>query len=208
MKKQLLSAVMVCALGVVGCGDEQPMGPGTDTGPKYNTPDKVRTFLEGKTMVMEGSNIPTWPNGINEDLLFDPSTQCYNKVTMQVASGNLIVTSVRATIEGTTTQRTLGNCNRGLIRDTLSPFTSTILNIENVKEDGSCFDITVTFGGLSFTQEGRGVISQDGTQVKLELFFQGAATGHRCVDGAVGSKTVKSGGADFPGDAVQTYVVQ
>ncbi|HZI03508.1 MAG TPA: hypothetical protein VEZ71_05770, partial [Archangium sp.] len=111
MKKQLLSAVMLCTLGVVGCGEE-PMGPTPDTGPKYNTADKVRTFLEGKTLVMEGNNIPTSPNGISEDLLFDPSTQCYNKVTMQVASGNISVTSVRAVVEGTSTQGTLGNCNR------------------------------------------------------------------------------------------------
>jgi len=207
MKKQLLSAVMLCTLGVVGCGEE-PMGPTPDTGPKYNTADKVRTFLEGKTLVMEGNNIPTSPNGISEDLLFDPSTQCYNKVTMQVASGNISVTSVRAVVEGTSTQGTLGNCNRDNIRDTLAPFTSSILNIENVKEDGTCFDITVTFGGLGFSQEGRGLITQDGTQVKLELYFGGAATGHRCADGAVGAKTVKQRGADFTGEAVQTYVIQ
>lgn len=208
MKKQLLSAVMLCTLGLMGCGDDKTgtTNPPPDTGPKYNTADKVRTFLEGKTLVMEGANIPAYPNGINEDLLYDPSTQCYNKVTIQVANSNFTVTSVRAVVEGTSTQGTVGNCNRANIRDTLPPFTSTTVSIDNVKEDGTCFDVTATYNG--FTQEGRGLITQDGTQVKMELYFSGLATGHRCADGAVGAKTVKIRGVDFTGDAVQTYVVQ
>ncbi|HLM47223.1 MAG TPA: hypothetical protein VK458_25370 [Myxococcaceae bacterium] len=205
MKKQLLSAVMLCTLGVVGCGEDNA-GPVVDTGPKYNTPDKVRTFLEGKTLVMEGANIPSHPNGISENVLFDPSTQCYNKVTMLVASGNLQVTSVRAVIEGATTQGSTGTCNRAMVRDTLAPFTSTTLNIENVKSDGTCFDITATYNG--FAQEGRGVVTQDGTKVQLELFFSGQATGHRCVDGAVGAKTITTSRGAFTGNAVQTYAVQ
>jgi hypothetical protein len=205
MKKQLLSAVMLCTLGVVGCGEDNA-GPVVDTGPKYNTADKVRTFLEGKTLVMEGDNIPSHPNGINENVLFDPSTQCYNKVTMVVGGGNLQVTSVRAVIEGATTQGSVGDCNRTMVRDTLAPFTSTTLNIENVKTDGTCFDITASYNG--FAQEGRGLVTQDGMKVQLELYFSGQATGHRCVDGAVGAKTVKQGGKDFTGNAVQTYAVQ
>lgn len=203
MKKKLLSAVVLCTLGLVGCG-EDTTGPGNeDTGPKYNTADKVLTYLEGKSMVMEGANIPSHPNGINEDFLYDPSTQCYNKVTMRMAAGNFAVTSVRAVVEGTSTQGTLGDCNRDNVRDTLE-FTSVAVLVENVKEDGSCFDITVTYNG--FSQQGRGQISQDGTKVKMELYF--AAEGHRCADGDLGASTVKMNGADFTGNAVQTYVIQ
>ncbi|OJT21289.1 hypothetical protein BO221_26025 [Archangium sp. Cb G35] len=215
MKKQLLSAVVLCALSVVGCEEDLTPTPdagttdtdaGTDAGTeiKYNTADKVFTFLEGKTMVMEGANIPSHPNGINENLLYDPSTQCYNKVTMQMASRNLTVTSVRAVVEGASGQGSVGDCNRDNIRDTLAPFVSTVVNIENVKEDGTCFDITATFNG--FSQSGRGLISQDGTKVQLELYF--AATGHRCADGAVGANTVKLNGNAFTGNAIQTYVIQ
>jgi hypothetical protein len=126
---------------------------------------------------------------------------------MQMAARNFTVTSVRAVVEGATNQGSVGNCNRSNIRDTLAPFTSTIVAISNVKQDGSCFDITVTFGGLGFSQEGRGLISQDGTKVQLELYFSGVV-GHRCTDGAVGEKTVKRNNATLPGNSVQTYVVQ
>lgn len=210
MKKQLLSAVMLCTLGLVGCpgpnNNNPDAGTGSDAGvePKYNTASKIFTYLEGKTMVMQGDNIPSHPNGISENLLFDPSTQCYNKVTMTMAAQNLSVTSVRAVVEGATNPGDIGDCNRDNIRDTLAPFTSTVVNIENVKEDGSCFDITATYNG--FSQSGRGMITEDGSTVNLELYF--SATGHRCADGAVGAPTVKLNGADFTGDAVQTYIVQ
>jgi hypothetical protein len=208
MKKQLLSAVMLCALGVVGCGEDNPNPtPPIDTGPKFNTEDKVFNHLEGKTMLMEGENIPDTPNGISEDLLIDPVTQCYNKVTMQMGARNLTVASVTAVVEGTSTQRTFGDCNRNNIRDTLAPFTSTIVAISNVKEDGSCFDITVTFGGRGFSQEGRGLITQDGTMLQLELYFPGAV-GHRCADGAVGAKTVTQQSGPVTGNTVQKYVIQ
>jgi hypothetical protein len=204
MKKQLLSAVMLCTLGVVGCG-EDTTGPTTDTGPKYNTADKVRTYLEGKTMVMEGNNIPTDPNGINENVLADPITQCYNKVTMRMAAGQLTVSSVRAVVENPQGQFNIGDCNRDNVRDTVE-FTSTNVNIENARPDGTCFDITATYVG--FAQEGRAKIAQDGKTMELELYFQGFATGHRCADGDVGAKTVKQRGVAFAGNAVQTYVIQ
>ncbi|HZH79310.1 MAG TPA: hypothetical protein VEY88_25045 [Archangium sp.] len=208
MKKQLLSAVMLCTLGVVGCGEDNPNPtPPVDTGPKYNTEDKVFNHLEGKTMVMEGENIPDTPNGISEDVVFGDATQCYNKVTMQMGARNLTVTSVRAVIEGATGNPPVGNCNRANIRDTLAPFTSTIVAISNVKEDGSCFDITVTFGGRGFSQEGRGLVSQDGKMLQLELYFPGAL-GHRCADGAVGAKTVRQNNRDITGNTVQKYVIQ
>jgi len=197
MKKKLLSAVMLCALGLVGCGEDTTGPDVEDTGPKYNTADKVKTHLEGKTMVMEGANIPTHPNGYDEDVNYGSATQCYNKVTMQVAGGNFAVTSTLATVQDS-------GCDH-VAAGELS-FTSTTVLVENVKEDGSCFDITVTYNG--FGQEGRAQISQDGTTAKLELFFTGQATGHRCADGDVGAQTVTLGGNAFNGNAVQTYTLQ
>jgi hypothetical protein len=203
MKKKLLSAVMLCAMGVVGCGDDPNNNP--DTGPKYNTPDKVNTYLEGKTLTMTGANIPSHPNGFDEHVNYGQATQCYNTVTMVVSGGNYAVTSKLGTLLGASTVGSRGTCDRGAQSGELS-FTSTVILVENVKEDGSCFDFTATYNG--FGQEGRGQISQDGKTLKLELFFANQATGHRCASGAVGARTVKLNGADFTSDAVQTYTIQ
>ena len=197
MKKKLLSAVVLCTLGLVGCGEDTTDPGNEDTGPKYNTADKVKTHLEGKTMVMEGTNIPSHPNGYSEDVNYGSATQCYNKVTMQVAGGNFSVTSTLATVQDT-------GCDHVAAGELA--FTSTAVLVENVKEDGSCFDITVSYNG--FGQEGRGQISQDGTTAKLELFFTGQATGHRCADGALRSQSVTLSGTAFTGTAVQTYTLQ
>ena len=204
MKKQLLSAVVVCALGAVGCGEEPVVPTPVDPGPNYNTESKVRTFLEGKTLVMTGANIPSHPNGLDEDVDYGPSSQCYNKVTIGVGGGNFNVSSVRARIENPTGTPPKGDCNHANVLDTVN-FASTGYAVPFVKDDGSCFDVTVTYTG--FSQEGRAQISQDGKTVKMELYFQGVL-GHRCADGAVGDKTVKRGGTAFTGNAVQVYAVQ
>jgi uncharacterized lipoprotein NlpE involved in copper resistance len=197
MKKKLLSAMMLCTLGLVGCGEEHDHDHDHDTEVKYNTADKVKTYLEGKTMVMEGANIPSHPNGFSEDVNYGSATQCYNKVTMRMAGGNFSVTSTMATVQDT-------GCDH-VAAGELS-FTSTAILVENVKADGSCFDITVTYNG--FSQEGRGQISQDGKTAKLELFFSGQATGHRCAAGTVGAQTVTLNSNAFTGNAVQTYTIQ
>ncbi|HYO67111.1 MAG TPA: hypothetical protein VEU33_13640 [Archangium sp.] len=202
MRKQLLSAVMLCALGVVGCGEE-PTGPGTDTGPKYNTADKISTYLEGKTLVMEGNNIPTHPNGFSEDLNLGAATQCYVKVTMTVAGGNYRVISDQGTLRDTNGVR---DCDR-TVKSGQTDFTSTGVLIENVRADGTCFDVTYTYP--SFKQVGRGQLSQDGKTLKLELFFENQATGSRCANGDVGAAgVIVNGAALAAGAAVQTYIVQ
>jgi hypothetical protein len=203
MKKMLMSAVMLCALGAVGCGDDTGGGP-DETGPKYNTPEKLATFFEGKTMVMQGDNIPSHPNGFSEDVDYGPASQCYSKVTLTVAGGNYTAVSIKGTWRDTASGAK--DCDHSAPAGEAGNFTSRAVLIENVAADGSCFDVTYTYPG--FKQEGRGVVSQDGKTVKMELFFEGAATGHRCAAGTVGARTVKVGGNDFTGNAVQTYVVQ
>lgn len=203
MKKQLLSAVMLCTLGLAGCGDDTT-GPGTDTGPKYNTADKISTYLEGKTMVMEGANIPSHPNGYSEDLSLGAATQCYVKVNMSVAGGNYRVQSDLGTLRDTGTAG-VKECDHTTTSGQ-TDFTSTAVLIENVAQDGSCFDVTFTYP--SFKQVGRGQVSQDGKTLKVELFFENQATGARCASGGVGASGVTLNGKPFTSNAVQTYAIQ
>src|SRR5688572_4935687 len=87
MKKKLLSAVVLCALGFVGCGGDDG-GNQPPPVPTFNTADAIRNWVEGKKLVMEGANIPSHPNGYDEDVNYGSATQCYTKVEMNVASGN------------------------------------------------------------------------------------------------------------------------
>ncbi|NVJ27056.1 MULTISPECIES: hypothetical protein [Myxococcus] len=201
MKKKLLSAVMVCALGLVGCGDDgdDDKDPPVEA-PKLNSSANILAFLEGKSMLMTGANIPSHPNGFSEDVDFGASSQCYKSVTMSVAGGNFKVDSIPGTI-------TDGVCNHEAAKNPLS-FTSNTVLIENVASDGSCFDVTFTFpGGL--VQEGRGGFTADQKTLKLEIFFKNQSTGSRCANGAVGtSSSVTLNGQPFTGNAVQTYAIQ
>jgi hypothetical protein len=81
-----------------------------------------------------------------------------------------------------------------------------VVLIENVRDNGECFDFTITFPG--FGQEGRGKIEEDGSEMTLELFFKDRATGHRCDDGDVGDRTVTASGVAFAGDARQIYAIE
>jgi predicted small lipoprotein YifL len=207
MKKQLWSAVMLCTMALVGCGEETPVTnppANTDTGPK-NTQAKINAALVGKTLTMTGEDIPSHPNGLDEDVDYAQATQCYHAVSMTVVNENTYaVVSELGTLRNVSNGR--GECDHSPTPNRLE-FTSSGVAIENVKEDGSCFDVTYSFpGGL--VQEGRGQVSQDGKTLKLELYFQYLATGHRCADGAVGSNSVIIKGAPFTGNAVQTYRIQ
>ncbi|WP_257459314.1 hypothetical protein [Archangium lipolyticum] len=205
MKKQLLSAVMLCALGLGGCGDDTTPNPGnnTNTGPKYNAADKISTYLEGKTLVMTGNDIPSHPNGYSEDLDLGQGTQCYVLVTMTVAGGDYRVISDLGTLRETSPG--VRKCDR-TTKSGQSDFTTQTVLIENVREDGSCFDVTYNFG--IFKQLGRGQVSQDGKTLKVELYFENQATGSRCADGDVGAPTVIFNKQPFTGNAVQTYTIQ
>ena len=173
--------------------------------PSYDTAAKIEAFLEGKTVVMEGADIPAFPNGYDEDVNFGSATQCYKKVTMAIASGNYNVTSELGTLNNAPNQGDKGECDHDTKSNEVS-FASTVAKVENVAADGSCYDFTATYTG--FAQEGRGCITPDGKKLVLELYFKDQATGHRCADGAVGAATVTLNGNAFSGDSKQIYVIQ
>lgn len=220
------NTILVCALmavgGLVACGSPMSTtdagtgggsGSGSDAGTgggggsttlDFSTSAKISAYLEGKTMVMTGADIPTSPNGFNENLNFGANTQCYQKVSIATLAGNFNVTSDLGTLNANADGGIVGMCDRTTKSNT-SSFTSTAVLIENVSNNGECFDITATYTG--FSQQGRGKISADGKTVTLELFF--AATNHRCADGAVGASGVmlstQNGPVAFTGNAQQVY---
>jgi hypothetical protein len=203
MKKNLMLAAAVA--GLVGCGSTTTTDAGVDAGTTldFSTPVKIVDYLEGKTMVMTGTDIPTSPLGFSENLYLAAATQCYNKVSIQTLAGNFIVTSDLGQLNRPD-GGVVGTCDRTVKAATVA-FTSSALLIEHVANNGGCFDITATYTG--FKQEGRAKISADGKTVTMELYF--AALGHRCADGAVGSGGVtvvtSAGSVAFTGNAQQVY---
>ena len=195
MKKYIIAL----ALALAACG-----GDDGDNDVELNTAASIHTYLDGKTWVMTGSNIPSHPNGFNEDTNFGASSQCYATVTMAFAAQNVMVTSVLGLISGAANVGETGTCTHAG-GGTLM-FNSTNILIENVQGNAACFDFTATYTG--FSQEGRGKISADGNTLTLELFFAGQATGHRCAAGAVGAQTVTLNANAFTGNAQQVYVRQ
>lgn len=169
----------------------------------YDTAAKINAYLEGKTLTMAGADIPSDPNGYNENVNFGQATQCYNKTVMMPAAAAWHVESTLGTLSNAPNTGDVGTCEHDKPGTTVM-FDSTAILVENVSAD--CFDFTATYVG--FGQEGRGSISADGKVLKLEIFFKDQATGHRCGDGAVGAKSVKLSGADFAGNAVQTYQIK
>lgn len=170
-----------------------------DMGTSLMTEAEIKAFLEGKTMVMAGMDIPTEPNGFNENLNLGAATQCYNSSTIVVMGGQFQVTSMLGTIANMM-------CDRDTVSATAGPFTSTALTLSNIMGNAECFDVDAAYTG--FAQEGRARIAADGTTVEMELFFMGQATGHRCADGMVGATGVTLMGMPFSGNAVQTYRIQ
>jgi hypothetical protein len=186
-----------------GAGSTGSTGTGGTVENPYTTAEKINAYLDGKTLTMAGADIPTDPNGYNENYNFATATQCYNQVVMKPSSALWHVESTLGTLNGAPNKGDKGTCDHAAAGMMLS-FDSTAILIENVSE--SCFDFTATYVG--FGQEGRGKIAADGKTVSLELYFKDQATGHRCADGAVGAQTVKVSGADFKGNAVQVYQIK
>jgi len=203
MKKKLMTAVVLGALSLVGCGSDTTT-PQTPAVPKFDTEANIRNYLEGKVLTMEGDNIPGYPNGLDEDVNYGSATQCYQKVQITVSGGNFHVNSNLATLRDAPAVLNKGTCDHAAILGTQN-FDSTSFLVENVSADTSCFDITVTYAG--FKQVGRGKLAADGKMLTLELYFDGKASGYTCKDGAVGSQTVTANSAPFTGNAQQVYVV-
>lgn len=186
-----------------GTGGESTGGTGGGSGVVLDTPEKINAFLEGKKLTMSGDQIPSHPNGFNENVNLGSATQCYSKVEISVAAGTWNVNSDLGTLKNAPMQGDTGMCDHAAVAGNVM-FSSTAVAIDNAA--ATCFDITVTYNG--FTQEGRGRFSSDAKALDLELFFGGQAANHRCGDGAVGDKTVKLNGMDFTGDAVQSYTIE
>jgi len=216
MKRSLLT---IGVLSAVACSKPPLAGDaGADTAVDagavldFSTGRKVLTFLEGRTLVMAGHDIPTYPFGISEVFDLGPETQCYRAVTIRVTNG-----AFDSTVEaGQLAALPDGGlaCDHTATTST-SIFTSRAVLIDNVADNGGCFDVTVDNG--TFGEEGRGRMAPDGTLVTLELYFRGKASRHRCEDGAVGSQVdliigspgTGAGKVAHPlGDTLQVYRIQ
>lgn len=190
-----LLALALCGAPLMGCDDGEDdtadMGAeGEGEGESFENAAAIEGYLEGKTLVMTGDDIPTDPNGFNENADLGPNTQCYNRVELTFGGGAFSLNTTLGTLEG-------DMCNRDAANgDLMFATTAHIVN-----GNGECFDIDLTFAG--FGQEGRGMITAD--TLSLELFFMGQAANHRCADGAVGSGGIVLNGNPFEGDAVQVF---
>lgn len=172
---------------------------------RFGSPSRIGAYLDGKTLTMSASAVPSHPNGYDENVNFGQATQCYHQVKMAPLAGRYTVTSQLGTLVGAPNTGDTGSCDRSTMAAELS-FDSTAALVDNVKGDGECFDFTITYPG--FGQEGRGSLQDGGSTLVLELFFKDTAIGHRCDDGMVGDPTVTLSQAAFTGDARQTYEVQ
>ncbi|RYZ40892.1 MAG: hypothetical protein EOO71_14165 [Myxococcaceae bacterium] len=204
MKKTLWSAMMLCTLGLSGCGDDATETP-QDNQPKLDTPSNILAFLEGKTLVMEGDNIPSHPLSLDEDINWGSASQCFQKVTIGVGGNNFHVSSIPGTIrESSGVGQPGSTCDHAAPQNALV-FDSKAVTLSNIAADGSCFEVLVDYG--SFKQEGRASFSSDKKKLSMELYFEARATGWHCADGAVGAKTVSVSGVAFTGNSVQAYVI-
>jgi hypothetical protein len=198
MKKLIASTVAALALAACGSSD-----PAVTPPPTLTSAAAITTYLNGKTMLMTGADIPTHPNGFNQNMNLAASTQCYKSTSISIAAGTWNVTSQLGTLNGAPTLYSVGTCDRTTAFGSPLTFSSSTVLIENVSGNATCFDVTVTYTG--FSQEGRAAFSADGKTLRMELFFGGQATGHRCASGAVGAAGVTLNAAAFTGNAVQTY---
>src|SRR5262245_47533492 len=86
-------------------------GTGGSTGTVLDSTDKINAYLEGKTLTMSGDQIPTHPNGYDENVNFGSATQCYSKVTIGIMAGTWNVSSDLGTLNGAPNQGETGMCD-------------------------------------------------------------------------------------------------
>jgi hypothetical protein len=204
--RSMLSTIAVLSVAASACdGEDIVVNPDkineTST---FGTSSKITSYLEGKTLTMQGQQIPSHPNGYDEDINFGQATQCYHSVSMSPMAGRFHIVSQLGTLMNAPDPGTRGECDHDTMAAELT-FDSTAALVENVRDDGACFDFTITFPG--FAQEGRGSLSEDGKTLVFELFFKDQAIGHRCADGDVGSGSITLKQMPFSGDARQTYSI-
>ncbi|MEL6546408.1 MAG: hypothetical protein AAFQ82_17410 [Myxococcota bacterium] len=196
-KLMLLAGATALVLSLAACGDDEETD-NTNTNNNNNNSQAldfssqtaILSFLDGKTMVMEGANVPAG--------LKIPITGCIDRTEIDIVSETLTVTSDVGAVVGDACDFTSVS--------TADSFVSTAVSFTNVASDGSCFDVEITYPGLA--QEGRGAINADGTEFLFEVFAVNTFGGIRCSDGNPGDDTVTFGGNATPTDVLQTYVIQ
>lgn len=171
----------------------------------FGTGRKILAYLEGKTMVMTGPDIPSSPNGLSEAFDLGANTQCYRAITLRMTEGAFTSTVERGRLVPPA-DGGAAFCDHTVTTGT-AMYNSKAVLVDNVQDNGQCFDITIDY--TTFGEEGRGTMSPDGGSVTLELYYRGKATQHRCEDGPVGAPTVHLlvGGAPVPfsGDSLEVY---
>lgn len=173
---------------------------------RFTTSADILAFLEGVTLVEEGSNIPSHPQGYSEDVNYGSATQCYSRVTVEVRRGQVHQQLVLGRLDGAPSVGSTGTCNHAVAVQQLD-VSSTALELRNIQGDAECFDIDIVYSGYGL--QGRGRIVPGAREVQLEIYFQDQATGMRCADGPVGApRTVQLNGMPFTGDAVQRFDVR
>jgi hypothetical protein len=199
-------ALFAFPLLAAACGSDPGFSEVDPSGSEVtlDTPAKIEGFLDGRSLVMEGTGIPTHPNGFLADVNLEQATQCYHRVEMLLSGANFSVKSALGTLNGAPNKGDVGQCDEAATSNELS-FSSVSHAVENVQGDAECFDFTVSYAG--FSQEGRGAIVEDGTKLQLELYFKDQATGMRCADGPPGSPGLMLNGSAFQGNAVQVYTI-
>lgn len=185
-----------------------PVAPAPDSGaararPELTSAAALFNWLEGSSWTASAPDIPSHPNGYDEDVNFGQATQCLHATTLAVHDRAFSIRTVMGTLRDAPNPGDAGRCDREAASGTELQFDTTAALIEDVRGDGECFDITLTYSG--FGQEGRGAVSPDGELLELELYFRDQAIGHRCADGEVGSSSVTLNEDPFTGNAVQSY---
>src|SRR5262249_29108312 len=126
--------------------------PADDAG--FASATEVLAFLEGKVLLMQGDQIPTYPNGYDENINYGQATQCIHTVRMSIGSGQFDVATELGTLMNAPNSGDRGTCDRVTPSGTDLMFDTTAVLVENVGGGGDCFDLTLTYAG--FGQEGRG----------------------------------------------------
>lgn len=176
---------------------ERPEGPEA-----FENVGQLYGYLEARSWLMSTEDIPSHPNGYDENVNFGQATQCLHEATMLVQNRAFTIASRMGTLKDAPRSGDSGRCDRAESNGSDLHFDTTAALVENMRDGGACFDITLTYAG--FGQEGRGGVREDGA-VALELYFRDQAIGHRCADGDVGASSVTLNQEPFRGDAVQVY---
>jgi hypothetical protein len=195
---------------LAACGSNSTPDPNPSPDPNLTSPAGIYGYLEGKTFVQTGADIPPYPNGLNENVNNDGSPAggaCDNAFTLQFAStsGSWTVNGELGTLVGAPNIGDVGVCDKNMISGPVGPFTSSFV-VANIIGDASCFDIDM---GSPLTAVGRASISQDAKTLSWEIYeVTLGASSARCADGPVGASGVTLMGSAFTGNAVQVWRLQ